>query len=145
MSNSEQSLPPLSHHNSCSHRFHRRVSLRLRIIDAMENAMYFDLTNLENTIAASAIVLIVIFALAAFLDSRCRKAEPLRRFGFDHGPQYPSESPEGAIGLYAPYADLSACGLGTPGQQIRFRTQISQNLEGTRAVLPVERTSAVQL
>jgi hypothetical protein len=113
----------------------------------MENTMYFDLINLENIIAAFAIVLIMIFALAAFLDSRGRKAEPLRRFGSDHGPQYPSEGREGVIGLYAPYADLSACGLGTPGQQIRLRREAPQNFEeiDPQEVLQVERMSAVQL
>lgn len=107
--------------------------------------MYFELTNLEDIISAFALALIMILALAAFLDSRCRKAEPLRRFGSDHRPKYPSESSEGVIGLYAPYADLSACGLGTPEQQIRLRRKIPQNLEGTRPVLPVERISAVPL
>ncbi len=85
--------------------------------------------------------LILIFSLAVFLDSRWRKAEPLREFGSDHRPKYPSESTEGVIGLYAPYADLSACGLGTPEQQIRFRRVAPQNLEeiDPRAVLQVER------
>jgi amino acid transporter len=54
--------------------------------------MYFDLTNYENIIAAFALVLIIIFALAAFLDNRWRKAEPFRDFGSDHKPNSPQES-----------------------------------------------------
>lgn len=47
----------------------------------MGNAMYFDLTKYENISAAFALVLIIIFGLAAFLDKRWKKAKSLREFG----------------------------------------------------------------
>jgi hypothetical protein len=93
--------------------------------------MYFDLTNYENIIAAFALVLIIIFALAAFLDNRWRKAEPFRDFGSDHKPNSPQESTDKdrASRLCAYYADLSARDLGAAEQQITFRGE-TQNPEG---------------
>ena len=84
--------------------------------------MYFDLTNHENLIAAFALVIIIILALAAFLDRRWRKTERLRGFG-------PPGSADSVIGLYARYADLSARSLGTAEQQITFRGETQQHLE----------------
>jgi hypothetical protein len=109
--------------------------LLLQTFDAMENGMYFDLSSYENVIAIFGLALIIIFALAAFLDSRWRKPEPHRDFGSDYKPNC---APEGdrsddtsrTSGLYARYADLSARGLGTAEQQIIFRGETQQNLEG---------------
>jgi hypothetical protein len=56
--------------------------------------VYSDLTNYENIIIALALVLVIIFALAAFLDNRWRKAERLRNFGSDLKPFIPPESDE---------------------------------------------------
>jgi hypothetical protein len=100
----------------------------------MENEMHFDLTNYDNIIATFALVLIIIFALAPFLDNRWRKAVPLRGFGVDHNPNFPperddSDDKDRAGNLHLRYADLSARGLGTAKQQITFRGEKQQNLE----------------
>jgi hypothetical protein len=58
----------------------------LRTLNAMENAMYVHLTNAQVIIGGFALVLIVIFALAAFLDKRWGTAAPLHNFGSDHKP-----------------------------------------------------------
>ncbi len=92
--------------------------------------MNFDLTNHESLIAAFALVIIIILALAAFLDHRWRKTERLRGFGSDHKSNCPPGSAESVIGLYARYADLSARDLGTAEQQITFRGETQQDLEG---------------
>ena len=100
----------------------------------MENG-YFDLTNYENIIGALVLVLIIIFALAAFHDSRWRKTDPLSDFDFDHNPNCPLESfysddKDRASDRYARYAGLSARDLGTADQQITSRGETQQNLEG---------------
>ena len=87
----------------------------------MENEMHFDLTNYENIIASFALVLIII-DLAAFLDNRCRKAEPLSRFGFDHNPNFQPERDD------SDDKDRTS-NLGTAEQRIMFRGDTQQNLE----------------
>jgi hypothetical protein len=55
--------------------------LPLRTFNAMENAMYVHLTNTQVIIGGFALFLIIIFALAAFLDKLWRTEAPLREFG----------------------------------------------------------------
>ena len=96
--------------------------------------MHFNLMNNENMIAAFALVLIIIFALAAFLDNRWRKVEPHRGFGFNPNPNFlpqrdDSDDQDSTSNLYLHYADLSAIGLGTAERQITSRAETQQNLE----------------
>jgi hypothetical protein len=101
----------------------------------MENAMYVHLTNTQVIIGGFALVLIVIFALAAFLDKRWRTAASLRDFGSDHKPNSLRQSSsrddkDGSSKLYTRYADLSARGIGSAEQCITFRGEKQQNLAG---------------
>jgi hypothetical protein len=103
-------------------------------IPCMENEMHFDMTNYDTIIATFALVFIIIFALAPFLDHRWRKTVPLRGFGVDHNPNFPperddSDDKDRANNLHLRYADLSARGLDTAKQQITFRGETQQNLE----------------
>ena len=66
--------------------------LALRTFDSMENAMYFHLTNTQVIIVSFALVLIIIFALAAFLDKRRRTAATRRDFATDHKPDFLRQS-----------------------------------------------------
>jgi hypothetical protein len=93
--------------------------------------MHFDLTNYQNTIAAFAVVLVIIFALAAFLDNRLRKAELLRGIGFNHNPNFPLESDDndGTSNLYLRHADLNSTDPGTAEEHITFRGDALQTLE----------------
>jgi hypothetical protein len=102
--------------------------LPLRRFDAIENRM-FDLTEYENAIATLALVLIIIFAFAAFLDSRWRRARGHSCLGDDQKPSCAPESDDRdrASGLYS---HLSTRGLGTAEQQSAFRGETPQNLEG---------------
>ena len=86
--------------------------------------MYFDLTNYENITVAFALVLVVIFALAAFFDYRWRKAGWLPTFGSDHQPSISPESDEKdrTSDLYAYYADSNARRFGAAQQRITFRS-----------------------
>jgi hypothetical protein len=59
----------------------------------MENTM-FDLTKYENIIALFALVLVITFASAAFLDNRWKKAAPRREFGSDDNPDSRPKSAE---------------------------------------------------
>jgi hypothetical protein len=51
------------------------------------------LTNTEVIIGGFALFLIIIFALAAFLDKRWRTAAPLCDFGSDHKPNSSGKAP----------------------------------------------------
>ena len=87
--------------------------------------MDFDLTNYENITVAFALVLVVIFALAAFFDYRWRKAGWLPTFGSGHQPSISPESTTktGRANLYAHYADSNARRFGTAQQRITFRSE----------------------
>lgn len=135
MSNSEQSLSALSGHNSSKHGSGHGVSLPLQTFDVMENAMYFDLTKYENTIAIFAFVLIAIFALAALLDNRWRKTAQLSKLGPDDRASFPPKRVDSGDkiktgDLYACYADLSARSLGTAEPLITLRGEVHKNLDG---------------
>jgi len=94
--------------------------------------MYFDLTNHENMIAALALVLIVIFCLAALLDNCWRMAKSFREFGSDLKSNSVLEGADKdrVSHLYTRYAALSAGGRGTALEQTTFRGETRQNLEG---------------
>ena len=109
--------------------------LPLRTFNAMENAMYFHLTNTQVIFGGFALILIIIFALATFFENRCRKAAPLCDFGSDHNPNSPLQSSgrdnkDRSSNLHTRFADLSATGLGTAEQRISFRGKTLQNQEG---------------
>ncbi len=95
--------------------------------------MYGHLTNAQVIIGGFALVLIFIFALAAFLDKYWRTTEPSRKFGSDGKPcsfaqRFVRHSNDESSALYSRYADLCTCGLGTSTQQICFRGEKQQNL-----------------
>ena len=97
--------------------------------------MYVHFTNTQVIIGGFALVLIIIFALAASLDKRWRTAAPLRDFGADQKTNSlrqssGSDDKDGSSKLYTRYADLSARGLGTAEQCITFRGEKQQNLAG---------------
>jgi hypothetical protein len=101
----------------------------------MENAMHFDLTSYENTIAIFAFVLIAIFTLAALLDNRWRRADQLSELGSADRTNFPPKRVDSGNKvregeLYACYADLSARALGSAAPQITLRREMEQNLEG---------------
>ena len=48
--------------------------------------MYVHFTNTQVILGGFALVLILIFAFAAFLDRRWRGGAPLHGFGMDHKP-----------------------------------------------------------
>jgi hypothetical protein len=109
--------------------------LPLRTFNAMENAMYFHLTNTQVIIGGISLALISIFALAAFFDIRRRTAAPRCDFGSSHKPtslrqSSGSDDKDGSSNLYMRYADLSVRGLGTAEQCITFRGEKQQNLAG---------------
>ena len=87
--------------------------------------MYSDLTNYGKIVVAFALVLVVIFALAAFFDHRWRKAERLRNFGSDRKPFISPEidDKDRTSDRYAHYADLNARRFGTAQQRITFRSE----------------------
>ena len=86
--------------------------------------MYSDLTNYGKIVVAFALVLVVIFASAAFFDHRWRKAGWLPTFGSGHQPSISPESTTktGRANLYAHYADSNARRFGTAQQRITFRS-----------------------
>lgn len=97
--------------------------------------MYVHLTNTQVIIGSFALILIITFALAAFLDKRWRTALPHRHFDsnqkLDSIRQSSSRDDKvGPSNLYTRYADLSARGLGTAEQRITFRGEKQQNLAG---------------
>ena len=97
--------------------------------------MYFHFTNTQVIIGGFALFLIIIFALAAFLDKLWRTEAPLREFGADHKPNSLRQSSsrddkDGSSKLYTRYADLSARSLGTAEQVITLRGEKQQNLAG---------------
>jgi hypothetical protein len=101
----------------------------------MENAMYVHFTNTQVIIGGFALFLLIIFALAAFLDNRWRTATPLRDFGSGQRPNSlprtsSRDEKNGSSKLYTRYADLSARGLGTAEQCITLRSRTQQNLAG---------------
>ena len=55
--------------------------------------MYFHLTNTQVIIVSFALVLIIIFALAAFLDKRRRATATRRDFATDDTPDILRQSP----------------------------------------------------
>ena len=78
--------------------------------------MYVHLTNTQVIIGSFALILIITFALAAFLDKRWRTALPHRHFDsnqkLDSIRQSSSRDDKvGPSNLYTRYADLSARGL----------------------------------
>ena len=96
--------------------------------------MQVDLMNYENIIAAFIVVLVVIFALAAFLDNRWRKAGLLRSFGFGHDrnilPKHnDSDDKERMSNLYLRYADSSCLDVDSAEKQIAFQEETQQNFE----------------
>jgi len=97
--------------------------------------MYFHLTDTQVTLGGFALALTIIFALAAFLDKRWRKAAPLHKLGSDQEPNSLRQSSsrddkDGPSQLYTRYADLSARGLGTDEQHITLRGKRQQKLAG---------------
>jgi len=109
--------------------------LALRTFDSMENAMYFHLTNTQVIIVSFALVLIIIFALAAFFDKRRRAVATRRDFATNHKLNTLRQSScrddkDGSSTIYTRYADLSACRLGTAEQRITFRGEKQQALAG---------------
>jgi len=97
--------------------------------------MYVHLTNTQVIFGGFALFLIIIFALAVFLDKRWRTAAPLRDFVADHKPNSLRQSSsrndkDGSSTLYTRYADLSARGLDTAEQRIPFHGEKQQNLAG---------------
>ncbi len=93
------------------------------------------LTNTEVIIGGFALVLIIIFVLAAFLDKRWGTAAAHRDFGADEKPNSLKQiskgiDKDGSSKLYTRYADLSARALGTAEQCIAFRVEKHQNLAG---------------
>ena len=101
----------------------------------MENAMYFRLTNGKFIIGGYLLFLLIIFALAAFLDRHHKTTAPLRKFGPDGKRCSFSQSfvRDGKVksgALYSRHADLCTCGLGTSEQQICLRGEKRPNLTG---------------
>jgi len=97
--------------------------------------MYVHLTNTQVIIGGFALILIIIFAVGAFLDKRWRTAAPHRDFGANQKPNSLRQSSscddkDGSSNLYMRYADLSARSLGTAEQRITFRGKTLQNQEG---------------
>jgi hypothetical protein len=97
--------------------------------------MYFHLTDTQVILGGFALALIIIFALAAFLDKRWRTAAPLHDFAFDRKPNSLRQSSrrddkDRASNLHTRYADLSARGLGTDEQRITLRGKRQQKLAG---------------
>ena len=97
--------------------------------------MYVHLTNAQVILGGFALVLIVIFALAAFLDLRWGTAAPRCDFGSSHRPNSLRQSSsrddkDWSSNLYTRYADLSAGGLGTAEQRFTLRGERQQNLAG---------------
>jgi len=111
---------------------HGDVPLAVADIQAMENAMYVHFTNTQLIIGFG-LFLIIIFALAAFLDKRWRTTALLREFGSDHKPNFlrqksNCDDEDRSSELYTRHADLSARGLGTAEPRITFRGEKQQNL-----------------
>ncbi len=97
--------------------------------------MYFHLTNTQVIIVSFALVLIIIFALAAFLDKRRRATATRRDFATDDTPDILRQSSsrddkDRSSTIYTRYADLSACRLGTAEQRITLRGEKQQALAG---------------
>lgn len=97
--------------------------------------MYFHLTNTQVIIVSFALVLIIVFALAALLDKRRRTAAARRAFASDHNSDFLPQSSsrddkDGSSKIFTRYADLSACRLGTAEQRITLRGEKQQALAG---------------
>lgn len=97
--------------------------------------MQADLTNTQVVIGAFALILTMIFALAAFLDKRWIPRARLRDFGSDQKPHSLRRSSsrddkEESSTLYTRYADLSAKDFGAAEQQITFRGEKQRNVTG---------------
>ena len=97
--------------------------------------MYVHLTNTQIIICGFALVLILIFVLAAILDGRWKTEAPHREFGPDSKPDFLPQSSkrndkDGSSKLYTGYADLSARALGTAEQSIAFHGEVQQNPAG---------------
>ena len=97
----------------------------------MENAMYVHLTNTQIIIGGFALLLLIIFALAVFLDLRWRTAAPRRDFSSDHKPNSlrqgaGRDDKDGSSTLYTRYADFSGRGLDTAERCITFRGETVQ-------------------
>lgn len=108
--------------------------------------MFVHLTNIQVIIVGFALILIIVFALAAFLDIRWRKAAPLRDFGSNHKPNsflqsFGRDDRDEASALHTRYADLTARGLGTAEQCITFRGEIQKNRVGVDPTAVLTRTT----
>ena len=95
--------------------------------------MYRHLTNAQVIIGGFALILILIFALAAFLDKHWKTPTPSRKSGSDGKPcsfpqSFVRDGKDESSALYSRHADLCTCGLGTSEQQICFRGEKQQNL-----------------
>jgi len=93
--------------------------------------MYGHLTNAQVIIGGFALILIL--ALALFLDKHRRTTAPSRKFRSDGRPcsfpqSFVRHGNDESRALYSRYADLCTCGLGTSKQQICFRGEKQQNL-----------------
>jgi hypothetical protein len=134
--NFEQSPSASPVHNSCGYPTATATFLLpLRTSEVMESAMYVHFTNIQVIIGGFALFLIIIFALAAFLDRRWRISAPPRAFGSDHKTNFLQQSSsrdekDGSSNLYTRYADLSARSLGTDEQPITLRGEKQQSLAG---------------
>lgn len=112
----------------------------------MEKEMFVHLTNIQVIIVGFALILIIIFALAAFLVIRWRKAAPLRDFGPNLKPNSFLQSlgrddRDRASDLHTRYADLTARGLGTAEQCITFRGETQKNRVGVDPAVVLIRTT----
>jgi hypothetical protein len=106
----------------------------MKVFYAMESAMYFHLTNTQIIIGGFALVLTIIFALAAFLDKRWRTAgiatSALSKKPIPSGKAPTRDDTDGSSDMYTRRADLVASGLGTVEQRVTLSSERQHNLAG---------------
>jgi len=95
---------------------------------------HYHLTNIQLLLGGFALVLIIIFAVAAFLDIRSRKAALLRSSRLELDANFVANDPgvenrSSANYPRATYADSTEPELDTPEGQITFDSEL-QGIEG---------------